>query len=140
MSSLKELLFSYTGRISRSRFWGGFFLSLFIPIGVAMATIIPLGLLNISSEIIVSVISFLIAASMIGFTMYAQICLFIKRLHDLDKTGWFSLLMFIPFVNFILFIILGCIQGTAGGNQYGPDPLLAQVFSPAPLEPTPVLV
>ncbi len=47
----------------------------------------------------------------------------IRRLHDLDKTGWFSLIYFIPIVNIIFeFYLLFC-KGTEGTNRYGSDPL-----------------
>ncbi|RYE89849.1 MAG: DUF805 domain-containing protein [Cytophagaceae bacterium] len=39
----------------------------------------------------------------------------VRRMHDVNKSGWFIL---IPFYNFILF----CTEGTDGPNEYGPDP------------------
>jgi hypothetical protein len=38
-----------------------------------------------------------------------------RRMHDVDKSGWFQL---IPIYN----LILACTEGTSGPNQYGPDP------------------
>ncbi|MEQ1509670.1 MAG: DUF805 domain-containing protein [Sphingopyxis sp.] len=38
-----------------------------------------------------------------------------RRMHDVDKSGWFQL---IP----IYSLILECTEGTSGPNQYGPDP------------------
>ena len=46
----------------------------------------------------------------------------IRRLHDLDKSGWFILLSFIPLVGLIL-LYWFCLKGTDGDNQFGPDPL-----------------
>jgi len=45
----------------------------------------------------------------------------IRRLHDVNKSGWFLLLGLIPLVNFYLLYLL-VIEGTIGDNQYGPDP------------------
>ncbi|HCL84324.1 MAG TPA: DUF805 domain-containing protein [Chitinophagaceae bacterium] len=39
----------------------------------------------------------------------------IRRMHDVNKSGWFIL---IPLYNLILY----CTPGTQGPNQYGPDP------------------
>ena len=39
----------------------------------------------------------------------------VRRMHDVNKSGWFIL---IPIYN----LILACTDGTAGQNQYGPDP------------------
>jgi uncharacterized membrane protein YhaH (DUF805 family) len=49
----------------------------------------------------------------------------VKRLHDLNITGWVALLcVFLGFfLLFLPFILLGCIRGTTGPNRYGSDPL-----------------
>ncbi len=39
----------------------------------------------------------------------------VRRMHDIDKSGWFIL---IPIYN----IILACTEGTSGDNEYGADP------------------
>ena len=46
----------------------------------------------------------------------------VRRLHDQDKSGWFYLLSFIPYVGGIILFVLMCIGGTRGPNRYGPDP------------------
>ncbi len=43
------------------------------------------------------------------------VTLCIRRMHDVDKSGWFALS---PLYNFMLAIT----EGTRGSNQYGPDP------------------
>lgn len=47
-----------------------------------------------------------------------------KRFHDRDKSGWWALLHFVPWIG-TLWIIFECgfLKGTTGPNQYGPDPL-----------------
>jgi hypothetical protein len=46
----------------------------------------------------------------------------VKRLHDVDKSGWFLLLALIPIVNFILGLYMLFADGTVGPNRYGADP------------------
>jgi uncharacterized membrane protein YhaH (DUF805 family) len=46
----------------------------------------------------------------------------IRRLNDLNHSGWLSLLMLVPFVNFLFFLYLWIAPGTAGPNDYGPAP------------------
>ena len=46
----------------------------------------------------------------------------IKRLHDINYSGWYLLIGFIPFIAFIYYIILIFKDGTIGPNKYGPDP------------------
>ena len=57
------------------------------------------------------------------------IALFIRRLHDINQTGWIYLGLvvasLIPFINLlasIAQIVIACIPGTVGPNKYGPDP------------------
>ena len=45
----------------------------------------------------------------------------VRRLHDIDKSGWMILLGLIPLVIFYL-IYLYCQPGTPGPNRFGPDP------------------
>ena len=49
----------------------------------------------------------------------------IRRMHDVDKSGWF---IWVPIYN----LILACSDGTPGPNRYGPDPKAppaSQIFS-----------
>lgn len=46
----------------------------------------------------------------------------VRRFHDQDKSGWFILLGFIPYVGGLILFVFMCIEGTRGPNRYGPDP------------------
>lgn len=52
-----------------------------------------------------------------------SIMIAIRRLHDLNKSGWFLLIGLIPLVNMIFMLYILLIPGTVGDNQYGEDPL-----------------
>ncbi len=43
----------------------------------------------------------------------------IRRFHDLNWRGWWSVLAFIPLANIIMIFILMCARGTEGENSYG---------------------
>jgi len=47
--------------------------------------------------------------------------LFVRRLHDLNASGWWLLITFIPF-GAILFFALPFKKGTQGANRYGEQP------------------
>jgi len=51
-----------------------------------------------------------------------NIAVTIRRLHDQDRTGWLYLLNFIPYIGWIIVMVLMCLDGTRGPNQFGPDP------------------
>lgn len=62
----------------------------------------------------------------------------IKRWHDLDRSGWHTLLMLLPLFNFLVGLFLTFKKGTAGPNRFGED-LLAKPLPPAGMGPRPGL-
>lgn len=46
----------------------------------------------------------------------------VRRLHDVDKSGWMILVGFIPVIGWIWLIILFATEGHPGVNQYGVNP------------------
>lgn len=47
----------------------------------------------------------------------------VRRLHDLDKSGWWLLIILVPLLGFLLLLYWFVQRGTVGENQYGSDPL-----------------
>ena len=56
------------------------------------------------------------------FSFLPSIAVTIRRLHDLDKSGGWYFISFIPLIGPILMLVLMCTEGTTGPNQYGEDP------------------
>jgi len=46
----------------------------------------------------------------------------VRRLHDVEKSGWYLFIGLIPIVGGILLIIKMCTDGTPGENKYGANP------------------
>lgn len=46
----------------------------------------------------------------------------IRRLHDLDKSGWWLLIGLVPIVGPIVLIVFFVMEGTRGPNRFGLDP------------------
>jgi uncharacterized membrane protein YhaH (DUF805 family) len=46
----------------------------------------------------------------------------VRRFHDQDKSGWFVLLNFVPYIGGLIVLVMMCLEGTKGPNRYGPDP------------------
>lgn len=55
--------------------------------------------------------------------MVASYTLAIRRLHDLEMTGWLALVFLIPYINFLFGLVLLFAPGTFGPNRYGQDPI-----------------
>ncbi len=108
--SLKQVWFSFEGRIPRKVFWL-YGLLLFVPayilIGVGFAITPKLG--------IVLAIPVYVMGIWVGLAMT------VKRWHDRDKSGWWMLIGFIPLINIWALIETGFLRGTEGGNRFGGD-------------------
>lgn len=46
----------------------------------------------------------------------------IRRLHDTNRSGWWALIAFIPFLGALVLLIFMVLDGTPGDNRFGPDP------------------
>ena len=78
-----------------------------------------------------------IFGTIIGFAVYVGLLWFglaqgVKRLHDLNKSGWMILIMLIPIANFIFALYMLFADGTVGPNEYGNDPKNRAPYQAAP--------
>lgn len=127
---VNNFLFSYKGRISRVHYWFTLLiistLSTPLIIGVIASHIykgfyFKLESLNISIIVVLSIILF--------FISWVAIVTNIKRLHDLNKSGWHVLLQFIPIVGWFFTVYLGVKRGTEGKNEYGESTIKSENIS-----------
>ncbi|MDH6239656.1 DUF805 domain-containing protein [Aurantimicrobium minutum] len=49
----------------------------------------------------------------------------IRRLHDINKSGWFLLFILIPFVGWIFLLVWLVKDSDPGDNRFGPNPKAA---------------
>ena len=64
-------------------------------------------------------------------TLLPGLAVSVRRLHDLDKSGWFLLLVLIPVVGAIILLVWACKEGTPGPNHFGPPaPRIAGTHQP----------
>ncbi|MEU5219990.1 DUF805 domain-containing protein [Streptomyces sp. NPDC020807] len=49
----------------------------------------------------------------------------VRRLHDTGRSGWWYLISLVPFVGFIVLLVLTVLEGDSHVNAYGPDPKAA---------------
>jgi uncharacterized membrane protein YhaH (DUF805 family) len=43
----------------------------------------------------------------------------VRRLHDIDRTGWWVLISALPFIGGIVMLAFACLPGTTGPNRFG---------------------
>ena len=133
----KNLYLSMDGRINRQPFWLGVVVLvvviwilefiLFAAFGVSMIPSVDPGADPAAAAAAASAMVGKMAVPLIILTLlilWPYICLYAKRWHDRDKSGWWTLIMFVPIIGSIWLIVeLGFLRGTPGANRFGPDPL-----------------
>ena len=101
---------NFSGRASRSEFWYWILFGIIVSI---IANIID-AVLGIPLPVVSAIVSLVL--------LLPNISISIRRLHDIDRTGWWFLLV-LTIIGSILLIVWACFKGTSGANTYGPDPL-----------------
>jgi uncharacterized membrane protein YhaH (DUF805 family) len=104
---------NFSGRAVRSEFW---YWVLFAILASIVAGLIDLALFGVEGSSPIN--------SLVGLALFLPgLAVSVRRLHDLDRSGWWILLGLIPLVGIIILIIWYCQRGTVGVNRFGPDPL-----------------
>ena len=115
-------LLSMQGRLNRAKyFWRTLIVSVSANVAAFLVGALLGGIIGEGAEPAALSGGFMLglaAALMIAFEA-------VKRLHDLDRPGVHYWLLYIPFYNIYLGLLLLFKKGTSGPNQYGNDPLAA---------------
>lgn len=104
--------FKFDGRIGRLQYFG--FGVIWVVILVVAAVIIGAG----SSNGGATGGAFLYFLLMLVYAV-ATLSYGARRLHDFDKSAWWYVIMFIPFANFVMALVLLLAPGTQGPNTFG---------------------
>jgi uncharacterized membrane protein YhaH (DUF805 family) len=105
---------NFSGRARRSEYW---YFTLFSLI-VSMAASIIGGMLFVHHEGDVNLLSSLL--SLVLFLPGLGVA--IRRLHDIGKSAWWYLIIFVPMIGWIILLVFMCKDSFPGPNQYGPSP------------------
>ena len=131
-ANINTVLFTVSGRINRKQFWltGTLLAQGIIAASYALmfaGIFLIIEIANLTGERIPPAIGIawvvIISTGIIIFGMWTVIAVSIKRWHDIGLSGLMVLLLWIPFVNYIVWIVLGIIPGQETDNKYGPIPL-----------------
>ena len=97
------------GRAPRSEYWWWVLFNIIVSIFAGLFdTMLGLGIISALASLAL---------------LAPNITVGVRRLHDQDKSGWWLLLLLIPFIGFIVLLIWFIQRGTDGPNRFGPDPL-----------------
>ena len=149
---VSRLLFNFDGRLALSQYWGcNVVLVLPALVLYGILSFVALGKIELETN---SPKGALVELVVILLLLYPCSAVGVKRLHDLNLSGWwFVLIAALAFASLIataaglvgtpdapnlisrifqwggnlLYIVLGLVHGTEGFNQYGPDPRWKQI-------------
>jgi len=108
---------NFSGRAVRSEYW---YWTLCVTIVVVVLGVIDERLYPGTQMGAFSYLNMIVTLALI----VPGLAMSVRRLHDIDRTGWWLLLGFTVIGAFVL-IYWACLRGTLGPNRFGPDPLPA---------------
>jgi uncharacterized membrane protein YhaH (DUF805 family) len=111
---------NFNGRACRSEYW--FWVLWMIILGIVTALIDH----TVLSESEWSPVNTIFNLA----TFLPSLAIGIRRLHDIDRTGWWTLIA-LTVIGIILLLIWACMKGTTGPNRFGADPLGGAFNQPA---------
>lgn len=112
----------FSGRSQRKEFW---MFQLLVFIAVFVLQIVAGGLAIGGGESAGGVLGGIGVLVLVVFALGSfipSLAVTVRRLHDLDKSGWTILFGLIPLVGGIILLVFYCTEGTRGPNRFGPDP------------------
>lgn len=120
----------FQGRSRRSEYWWVALFNLIVMAVLAILLLVLGGLNPETGEMGPLGFVFIGIMGLYGLgIIIPSIALFVRRLHDINQTGWIylgiviaSIIPIIGFVASVAQIVIACIPGTVGPNKYGPDP------------------
>jgi uncharacterized membrane protein YhaH (DUF805 family) len=113
-------LWAWRGRIGRLRYLAYLFIISLInmlPVTILMGVLGATGVLANNPEAIVGISTLLYLPLLVFSFVLAK-----RRFNDANRSGWFSLLLWVPLVNFVVSLYLIFARGDEGSNDFGPPP------------------
>jgi uncharacterized membrane protein YhaH (DUF805 family) len=109
----------FGGRAARSEYW---YWVLFVLLLQIVAWLIDMTLFGFNTTG-VNPIGVIVSLA----TLLPGLAVSVRRLHDIDRVGWWIFLALIPIIGAIVLIYWACLRGTVGANRFGPDQLEGKV-------------
>ncbi len=99
----------FSGRARRKEYWMFLLFSMLIAIGIGIIE----GIIG-SPGIIGLLYSFAV--------LIPSLAVSVRRLHDTDRSGWWLLVAFVPFIGGLVLLVFMLLDSTPGQNSFGANP------------------
>ena len=114
--------FNFEGRARRKEYWMFFLFNLIISFAIGIVDgIVGLKVGYMGTLGLLYSLGILLPSIAVGT----------RRLHDIDRSGWWQLIGLIPIIGVIVLIVWYASEGNTGSNRFGPDPKLGEGGAPA---------
>ena len=114
----------FSSRSPRSEYWWGTLGATLIALIVSIPIGVVVGIVSIGMDFDAETAANFVTVPIQIFFTIAGIALGVRRLHDLNKSGWWMLL-YLTIVGALVVIYWCCVKGQENENRFGPDPLAA---------------
>jgi len=113
--------FDFKSRSSRSEFWYFYLFTTILGfLGLQIDRFFNLEILGLQLSNINEVVTLGPTYIFLYFLFFIpSLSLYIRRLHDIDRSGWWLLIAIIPFIGIITLIFFWCLKGSQNRNTYG---------------------
>lgn len=100
--------FGFDGRLGVVSYW--------LVVAFQIAALIGIGIARGADASLVRGLSFFLYIPLV----WSAFAIVAKRLHDFNFAGAWALMLPIPYVGFLLAVVVGLVPGTRGANRFGP--------------------
>ncbi len=114
----------FSSRSPRSEYWWGTLGASLVALIVSIPIGVVVGFASIGMDFDAETVANFVTIPLQIFFMIAGIALGVRRLHDINKSGWWMLL-YLTIIGALVVIYWCCVKGEDNGNRFGPDPLSA---------------
>ena len=105
---------SFGGRAQRSEYW---YFTLFHLLTILLATVV-----SYLAMLAIPALGIVLYSIVIFGTLLPHLAVSVRRLHDVNRTGWWYLFGLVPLLGAIVLLVWFCTDGTRGLNRFGADP------------------
>jgi len=108
---LKEHYLDFSGRARRKEYWMFALINMLISWGLSLI------------DIIAGTTFFALISTIYSLLIFIpSLAVSVRRLHDVGKSGWYFLLVFLPIIGWIWLLVLYVSEGENGPNKWGENP------------------
>lgn len=104
--------FEFSGRAGRTEFWYFFLFNMIVSV---MLVVIDASMSGVNQKITFAMLSLIYVA----VAFLSGLCVSIRRLHDIGRSGWWVLIGLIPLLGLIVLLAFCVLDGNPDDNVYG---------------------